>query len=309
MANEKTDYYSVNSDFSGSRTMLAGSQEVVEFRSNSAVRIWCNNQTSDFAPHWHTALEIIMPAENWYDAVVCDVSYHIIPGEILIIPPCDLHSLKAPESGTRFIYIIDITSIAKLHGFAGIQALLTSPLHITKSSYPHIYNDVCSLLVQIRNEYFDKNDFAELTIFSLLLNMFVKLGVNHLNSVSLFPNTRLYKQKEYINKFNDVLEYIDTHYMENFTLDDVASAVGFSKYHFSRLFKQYTGCSFCTYICRCRIKVAEELLTQPNLSITEIAMQSGFPSISTFNRVFRQQKNCSPSEYREKNHRYLRRAT
>lgn len=301
MTDINIDFNSINSDFSGTRNMQSDRQELVSYHQSSAIRIWCNQQAVDFDPHWHSAMEIIAPVDNWYDAVIRGETYHLVPGDILIIPSGELHALKAPERGTRFIFLFDISSIAKLSGFASIQSVMDDPLIITKNTYPHIYDDVYHILLQMRNEYFNKNEFAELTIFSLLLNLFVKLGTNHLSNMNLFASARPYKQKEYINKFNDVMDYIDAHYMEDFTLDSVASAIGFSKYHFSRLFKQYTGFSFCAYICHRRIKVAEELLEQPDLSITEIAMQSGFPSISTFNRVFRQQKNCSPSEYREKN--------
>lgn len=305
MTEDRIDFNSVNSDFSGTRTIQSGSQELVSFHHSSAVRIWCNDLFTDFEPHWHTALEILMPEENWYDAIIREDTYHLMPGDILLIPSGELHALKAPERGVRYIFLLDISSIAKLHGFASIQSAMNGPLFINKNTYPHIYEDVYHILFQMRNEYYSKNEFAELTIFSLLLSLLAKLGTNHLNSENLFPSTRPYKQKEYINKFNNVMDYIDAHYMDDFSLDDVASAIGFSKYHFSRLFKQYTGYSFCSYICHRRLKIAEELLEQPDLSITEIAMQSGFPSISTFNRVFRQQKNCSPSEYREKNHRAI----
>ena len=131
--------------------------------------------------------------------------------------------------------------------------------------------------------------------------MFVKFGYNHINSKNLFPNVRLHKQKEYVQKFNDLLDYIDNHYAEDLNLEDIADSIGFSKYHFSRLFKQYTNFTFCDYLCYRRIKAAEALLVQPELSITEVALQAGFPSISTFNRLFKQEKNCTPSEYRAKN--------
>lgn len=301
MADNNIDYKSINSDFPGSRTMQQGSQELVSFHQSSAIRIWCNDLYVDYDPHWHTAMEIIVPLENWYDVVIREETYHLTPGDILMIPSGELHALKAPEKGVRFIFLLDISSIANLHGFASIQSIIDNPQCITRNTYPLIYDDVYRIMLQMRNEYFNKNEFAELTIFSLLLNLFVKLGANHLSNMNLFPSARPYKQKEYVNKFNDVMDYIDSHYTEDLTLDDVAAAIGFSKYHFSRLFRQYTGFSFCAYICHRRIKVAEELLEQPDLSITEIAMQSGFPSISTFNRVFRQHMNCSPSEYREKN--------
>ncbi len=305
MTDETVNFNSINSDFPGKRTIQPGSQELVSYRLSSAVRIWRNEQDADFDAHWHTALEIIVPVENWYDAVIDETTYHLMPGDILIIPSGELHSLKAPRTGMRYVFLLDISSVARLHGFASLQSMMDGPLYITRTTYPHIYDDIYRILLQIRNEYYGRNEFAELTIFSLLLNLFVKLGNDRVNCSSLFPSTRSYKQREYVSKFNDIMEYIDAHYMDNFTLEQAACATGFSKYHFSRLFKQYTGYSFCSYICRRRIKVAEDLLEQPDLSITEIAMQSGFPSISTFNRVFRQQKNCSPSEYRAKNSRAI----
>ena len=76
---------------------------------------------------------------------------------------------------------------------------------------------------------------------------------------------------------------------------------GYSKYHFSRLFSEYTKETFCDYLNLRRIKAAEELLLNDSLSVTEIAMQSGFSSIATFNRLFRSLKGCSPSEYRKLN--------
>ena len=49
---------------------------------------------------------------------------------------------------------------------------------------------------------------------------------------------------------------------------------------------------------------AEMYLNQPDLSILDVALQSGFKSLSTFNRVFKSYKNCTPSEYRKMNRRY-----
>lgn len=296
------DFYGINRDFTGKRD-VQDSQETVSFHNNSAIRIWPNTQTESFEAHWHAALEIIMPVENYYDVRVGETAFHIQPGELVVIPPGELHELLAPDSGSRFIFMFDISLITKLKGFVGIQSILSQPLYVTKDTYPQIYEDVYQLLIQMRNEYFNKNEYAELTIFSLLLTFFTKFGYNHINASNLFPNVRLYKQKEYIQKFNSLMEYIDIHYMEDLNLEDIAESTGFSKYHFSRLFKQYTGFTFCDYLCHRRIKVAEELLTRPDLSITEVALQAGFPSISTFNRLFKQYKNCTPSEYRSRNGR------
>ncbi len=293
------NYNDVNRDFEGLRK-VEDKEELVQYYHNTSHRIWLNDLPINFETHWHSAMEIITPVENYYDVQVLDVNYRIQPGEIFIIPPGELHALQAPPVGKRFIFIMNISLISKLKGYAGIQSLFNHPLLITKQDYPMIYDDVYQLLVQIRNEYFKNGEYTELAIQSLLLNLFIKIGENHNNADELFPNVRLYKQKEYVQKFNQILEYIDDHYMDDVTLESVAYMAGFSKYHFSRLFKQYTDFTFCDYLCYRRIKAAEEFLSKPDLSITEVALQSGFPSISTFNRLFKQQKGITPSEYRSK---------
>ncbi len=300
ISNIQQDYYSTNSDFTGSRE-VKNTQEMVEFHDASTIRIWYNEQDYHYPPHWHSAMEIIMPVECEYVAITNNATYTIQPEEIFIIPPGEMHEIYPPNGGKRFIFMFDLSLITKLKSFSGIQSVLAQPLFITADTYPQIYDDIYQILLRMRNEYFSKTEYAELTIYSLLLSLFVKIGYNHINTGNLFPNVRLYKQKEYVQKFNALMDYIDEHYMEDLNLETIAKSIGFSKFHFSRLFKQYTNFTFCDYLCYRRIKVAEELLAEPDLSITEIALQAGFPSISTFNRLFKQRKNCTPSEYRSKN--------
>lgn len=298
--NEKyLDYYTVNNDYLGERN-VTDSYELVQYHDNSSVRIWCNEQVIDFEMHWHAALEIIMPIDNYYDVTANQISYHLLPGDILIIPSGEMHKLSAPDSGRRFIYLFD-PFIMKLKGFSSIQSILAHPMLVTKVTFPKTYNELYNLLNQMQYEYFSENEYAELSIYSLLLHFFASLGYDHIDSANPFPNVRLNKKKEYIKKFNELLEYIDTHYMDELKLDDLANMIGFSKFHFSRLFQQYTNFSFVSYVNYRRLKAAEELLMQPELTVTDVAIQSGFNSISTFNRLFQREKNCTPSEYRAMN--------
>ena len=96
----------------------------------------------------------------------------------------------------------------------------------------------------------------------------------------------------------DVCSYINDHCTEELTLDTVAARAGFSKYHFTRLFKQFTNVSFYKYLNQKRIENAERLLTNPQMSVTEVSLASGFSSLSSFIRMFKLVKGCTPSEYR-----------
>ena len=84
--------------------------------------------------------------------------------------------------------------------------------------------------------------------------------------------------------FLSICEYIDAHCTEDITLDEIAKIAGFSKYHFTRLFKQFTNNTFYKYLNQKRIELALTFLADPNISVTEAAMQSGFTNPSTFIR-------------------------
>ncbi len=294
---DMNSFFFQNSDFKGTRTIEDGF-EIVDYQKNTSIRIWYNNQDYGYDAHWHHALEIILPLDNYYDVHTTTNHYHVLPGDILIIPPGDLHQLSAPEKGARFIYLFEISDLSNLHGFSSVQSFLTEPLHITKQKNSHVHEEVYQLLLQMKDEYFNGLDYRELIIFSQLIQLFVALGRNRQATYDYFSAPHVYKRHEYIQKFNNVLEYIDANYMEELTLDEVASYSGFSKYHFTRLFKEYTNYTFFDYLCYKRIRVAESLLSEPSLSITEIALQSGFSNISSFNRIFKKQKQCTPTEYR-----------
>ena len=96
-----------------------------------------------------------------------------------------------------------------------------------------------------------------------------------------------------------VTDYINNHFAEDLSLEGVASQAGFSKYHFSRLFKQYTDSTFYKYLNQKRIEFAKTLLQDPGVSVTEVAFKSGFSSLSAFLRMFKLMNNCTPTEFRE----------
>ena len=67
---------------------------------------------------------------------------------------------------------------------------------------------------------------------------------------------------------------------------------------FAHLFKNYTNMTFVDFLTVERVKLAETFFLNPRLRITDIAFESGFSSISSFNRSFKKIKGCSPTEFR-----------
>ncbi|QHQ61917.1 helix-turn-helix domain-containing protein [Anaerocolumna sedimenticola] len=276
-----------------------GTLEEVGYSENSSVLLWVNQVNKNFPLHWHSAVEIIMPLSNTYTAIINKIDYTLREGDILIIPPGDLHELYAPLQGSRIIILFDFTLMSKQKGFSVITPVLTHPNLITPENSPEIYKEAYELLIQAKEEYMNAIPLWEASIYNLIIRLFILIGRNHMGTNTILPLAGLNKQKEYIEKMNMIYDYIDRSYMENITLENAASLAGFSKFHFSRLFKQMTSTSFYDYLTLRRIKAAESLLLNPELPIIEVALQSGFASISTFNRVFKSIKKCTPTEFKE----------
>ena len=94
--------------------------------------------------------------------------------------------------------------------------------------------------------------------------------------------------------------YITEHQDEEVSMREVASAVNTSAFYFCKMFKQATGLTFTDYLARMRIEKVKNLLLNPHKRISEVAYETGFQSLSQFNRVFRRVTGESPTVWRAK---------
>jgi AraC-like DNA-binding protein/ligand-binding sensor protein len=94
--------------------------------------------------------------------------------------------------------------------------------------------------------------------------------------------------------------YIAEHQDGDISLRQVASAVNTSAFYFCKMFKQATGLTFTDYLARTRIEKVKNLLLNPHKRVSEVAYETGFQSLSQFNRVFRRVTGQSPSVWRAK---------
>jgi len=96
--------------------------------------------------------------------------------------------------------------------------------------------------------------------------------------------------------------FITEHQSEDLSLAQVAKAVNVSAFYFCKTFKKSTGMTFTDYLARVRVEKVKNLLLNPHKRISEAAYESGFQSLSQFNRVFRRVAGEPPTTYREKLH-------
>ncbi|MCH5272324.1 MAG: helix-turn-helix transcriptional regulator [Lachnospiraceae bacterium] len=275
---------------------LNGTQETVTFKPNTHLTLYDNCKTEDYVLHWHIPLEIIMPLTNAYTVYCNDKTFVLQEGHILIINSGTLHHMPA-QPGRRIIFQADFSLLRNLRELNASLALISYAKVFTPENSPAIHTELQQILLEIREEYGSDSLFSEAAVYAKLINMFVLIGRNHTLNSEIF-DVQSRTQKEYVEKFMYICQYIDSHCTEELSIEEAAALIGFSKYHFSRLFKQFTNTSFYKYLSQKRISYAENLLTTSNITVTDVAASSGFPSVSAFIRMFKIIKGCTPTEFR-----------
>ena len=260
--------------------------------------LYDNVETEEYPVHWHNAVELIMPLKNEYTVTVNNVDYLIPENEVLIVPPCELHSMPAIP-GRRIIFQCDNSILGEISALEPVMRSLTMPVLICSDMDKELHVLAKKTMLDILSLYNSKSELADVKIYVKVIELFMALREYQLEQQKIVMDCDDEKIDEYSEKFGTVLKYIDNNYMYDITLEQLADVAGYSKYHFSRIFKQYNAMSYLQYINARRTKAAELLLLDPSVPITEVAMRSGFKSLTTFNRIFKEIKHCTPTDFKK----------
>ena len=107
------------------------------------------------------------------------------------------------------------------------------------------------------------------------------------------------------NRMQEIYRYVEENYQEDVSLDEVSRRVSMTVPAFCRYFKRLTSKTFIQFLNEYRIASARRLLADDSLTVSQVAMESGFNNLSHFNRQFRALMGSSPTDYRKNQARKL----
>lgn len=271
---------------------LNGDFEIVDYIENKSIRLYDNVEDEEYPPHWHNAIEIIMPLENNYTVICSGREYVLNERDIMLIPAGKIHNLKA-KPGRRFILLCDSQLIEGVPALPELRAVLAEPLVITEEYGVDIRRSLGHIMEEIYTLYFEFGALSEVYVYMKLLSF-----LTHIREYQL-SKFRAGDSEKYSDTIHRVFGYIEKNYMNDITLESLADIAGYSSCHFSRIFKKYSGTTFISFLNNRRISAAELLLLEENASVTDAAARVGFSSLTTFNRVFKDINGCTPSEFKK----------
>lgn len=240
---------------------------------------------SYFNNHWHEHIELhyVLQGSAKYQLNYQD--YEAGPGTLIIANSGELHSgTMLDPAFEEFALIFSVEALSKELGEKNLVYDRAIP-----------FDPVIDGLIREIFEEDQKKDFGyKQSNKARVLGLLVYLSRNYV--VQALTKADSLRRKQQMERLNQVIVYIESHYIEPVDNQRLADMVYLSKDRFEHLFRERIGVAPLQYINDFRLKKAMRLIKSSQLSITEIATAVGFQDYNHFGRLFRKCYGCTPTQ-------------
>jgi AraC-like DNA-binding protein/beta-xylosidase len=218
--------------------------------------------------------------------------YELNRNDVIMIPPNANFCCNSFTSNTLLSIRIDSNYINSFIPY-NYELKCNSVIDTRNLAY---FNELSDIIIRICSTFFtNQGDF--------LLAALIYEFSYHLQQHFLFclneNEESLERQKQTQKRISQIKEYMQSHYNEEISLQSLADEFYLTPQYLSKFFKKNLGTNFTAYLGNLRLERALIELLHSNNSITDIALGNGFTNVSTFNRIFRQKYEVTPSQYRQ----------
>ncbi len=242
--------------------------------------------------HLHTDVELIYVVEGGINVRIKDKLFSMKRDDVMVINSSIQHSVESLDKSIicsiKFDYRILVHVIRKPNSVFVCDSVSNpgrSYLEIIKKCREIIYHEVVG---------YGKTDTLK---YSMLYGLLNELIENYMIDDAYSEISENYDADE---KLQAIIHYVHSNYQEGISLSDLAKQMYTSTSTLSRLFKKQTGTYFAEYVNQVRTRYAVDELLYTEKNMTRIAMDCGFSNASAFTKVFRENYNMAPTEYRQK---------
>lgn len=256
-----------------------------------------NNQSNN---QFHDYLELFYQISGERHYFIKNQIFNIHKGDIVLINELELHRTTASRTPTYSRVLVHFRKSFLTEFLEKIRDIDLGPLLTESYSVTSVplkdQDQVDHLFFSIKEEDEEKRTGYESRIKLLLLDLFVYIT----RSAEKHGTQEMPFYSPIQEKILKAAQYIDRHYAEKLTLNDLAARFSISRYYFCRTFKEITGFYLIEYINSIRIKEAQQLLLKTDRPVIDIALQVGFQNSTHFSRIFHSLLGDSPSGYRRR---------
>ena len=246
--------------------------------------------------HLHDAIEIIWVSSGKLLCHIAQQQVLLEKGSILLINSNVIHRLE-PLDEISISYIqVDTGKYIQQSEFTENSLLSAFSAQILMKPYILVPDntELAEIFQHMKTESLNREDGFERYIKAYIYQLVAYLFRNgHLSAMESQNNAHR-------EKVLTAARYIEQHYQNKLTLEELSLAAGCNKYQLCRSFKQATGGTIVDYMNYVRLHRAQEMLAERSRNMIEIAFECGFGSVQYFNKVFRKYMGCSPSALKKR---------
>ena len=246
--------------------------------------------------HWHRETELIYVRSGRLSLYIDDREAVAEPGDLMLIAGGVVHG-GDPEDCVYECAVFDAGLMLGQDACARrLKGVLNHSIFLKAGAIEAdegLFHAVNALFRRCR----DGVDENVLEITGSLYALFGALVRSRDRAVLDTPSARFGQKAE---QLKPALEYIETHYGQGITLEELARLTGMSPKYFCRFFKSATGKTPLEYINEYRTERACVLLSETDMTLSEISHAVGFDDPNYFSRSFKKARGMSPSKYRSK---------
>ncbi|MFC0216502.1 helix-turn-helix domain-containing protein [Paenibacillus chartarius] len=247
--------------------------------------------------HMHEMFELYYLYEGQRLYFVRDRSYHVLPGDLVLIPQREAHSVSDYGKPGHERVVMNFSG-AFLGGMLEEAPYLLdayglpSPIVRLDAGGRREAEELLGRMIREAEQDRLGREFALRGLLGELLLFIVR-----------FARTHRVAAPEHVSplhgKISDIVRYLNARYAEPVRLDELAEQFDISGPYLSRMFKEITGFSLIEYVQLMRVREAQRLLETTNEKVIAVAEHVGFGSLVQFGRVFRQLTKTTPLRYRQ----------
>ena len=255
--------------------------------------------------HWHDEVEFFYLASGNATFFIDNKTVEINSGEVIFINSGEIHSAYSKNfSECKFYAIVFDLNMLMSNKIGECQNKYLYPLIHKYYEMPQKFSYTSKWEITILekskiiiNNYINSVPGYEIIIIACLYTIISELIIND----KLYTrNNTISKQSSYkLEQLKKALTFIHSNYNKKISMLDIAKEVNMSQYHFCRFFKTMSGCTPFEYLISYRINSAEKLLNDTDKTITTIAYEVGFDTVSYFIKTFKKIKKNTPAQFRE----------
>ena len=275
--------------------------EIYDFDHVSAFNMSTGFKERSYQAHWHSYGEILLVGPGRTNIYcVGKNTYKLVPDDLVLVWPMEMHSIVDANREDSLVIQFSSAFINSLFDLRRIMHMYRNLHIICVQTHPELAAKLKAITYKMKDIFFSERPDKEIRCCMLLMEfMLTLLEYRKELDPELNGDDQYRLSDDVMRRMMTVTDYIKN----NLTADDLsqgamAEMAGISREYFSRIFKNVTGMNYSKWLNMIRLEKATELLAEDGRTLTEIAMLSGFQSIPSFNRVFREEKGLAPGEYR-----------